>query len=100
MNIYDLPSIPVLQELSTTLIDKHSVRIERIISTNHVSGWYDQDEYEYVILLDGNSEIAYEDGRVVHFSKGDTILLSPHERYRIVYTSTEPPCIWLCVFWR
>ena len=27
-----------------------------------------------------------------------TNLATPHERHRVVYTSSDPPCVWLAVF--
>jgi cupin 2 domain-containing protein len=98
MNIFDLPPLPLPEELTTIIAESGSVRIERIISTGQVSDWYDQAETEFVTLLQGNAVIEFED-RTVAMEKGDTIVIKPHERHRVSYTSTEPPCIWLCVFY-
>lgn len=99
MNIFDLPAMPLREELTTVLAESGSVRVERIISTGQVSDWYDQPEKEFVILLEGNARIEYENRETVAMSKGDTLLIKPHERHRVSYTSTELPCIWLCVFY-
>ena len=99
MNIYELPPLPLPEEVTTILTENENVRIERIISTGQVSEWYDQDETEYVILLKGNAVIEYKNGESVVMSKGDTLLITPHERHRVSYTSNEPPCVWLCVFY-
>jgi cupin 2 domain-containing protein len=100
MNLYDLPPLPLPEELTTVLADSGSVRIERIISTGQVSiDWYDQSETEFVALLEGNTVVEFDDGRRVDLSRGDTLLIKPHERHRVSYTSSEPPCVWLCVFY-
>ena len=99
MNIFDLPKFPLPEELTTILAESNGVRILRIVSTGQVSDWYDQPETEFVVLLDGNAIIEYECGKSVSLSKGDTLLIKPHERHRVSYTSGEPPCIWLCVFY-
>jgi cupin 2 domain-containing protein len=99
MNIFDLPKLPLLDELTTILSEKGKFRIERIVSTGQVSNWYDQDETEFVILLEGNANIEYENGKSIDMSKGDTLLIMPHERHRVGFTSSDPPCIWLCVFY-
>ena len=99
INIFDLPDIHLPEELTTILAESGSIRIERIISTGQVSDWYDQAETEFVVLLQGCAVIAYEGGKTIALSKGDTLSISPHERHRVSYTSTEPPCIWLCVFY-
>jgi cupin 2 domain-containing protein len=99
MNIFDLPEPPLRRELTTLLAQKGHVRIERIVSSGHVSGWYDQAETEFVVLLEGSATIAFEDGRSVTMSKGGTLLIQPHERHRVSHTSMAPPCVWLCVFY-
>jgi len=99
MNIFDLPPLPLPEELTTILAESGSVRIERIISTGQVSDWYDQDETEFVVLLEGSAEIEFESGRLTALLKGDTLLIAPHERHRVSYTSSSPPCVWLCVFY-
>jgi cupin 2 domain-containing protein len=99
LNIFDLPPLPLPDEMMTVLIENGNVRIERIISTGQVSDWYDQDETEFVILLEGSAAIEYERGKTVALSKGDTLTIEPHKRHRVNFTSSEPPCVWLCVFY-
>ena len=100
MNIFNLPPRPLTEELVTVLTQNESVRIERIISTGQVSDWYDQDEAEFVALLKGNAEIEFESGETIAMVSGDTLIIKPHERHRVASTSVDPPCVWLCVFWR
>ena len=99
MNIFDLPELPLAEELSTVLAENNNVRIVRTISTGQTTDWYDQDETEFVALLQGSAVIEYENGRSVNLEKGDMLLIKPHEKHRVSYTSTEPPCVWLCVFY-
>ena len=99
MNIFDLPGFPLDEELATVIAENGSTRIERIVSTGQTSGWYDQAETEFVVLLEGNAVIEYGSGECVALSRGDTLLIKPHERHRVGYTSCEPPCVWLCVFY-
>ena len=99
MNIFDLPPLPLAQEITTVLAESKNIRIERIISTGQVSDWYDQAETEFVALLEGNAVVEFEHGRRIVMSKGDTLVIKPHERHRVSFTSNEPPCVWLCVFY-
>jgi len=99
MNIYEMPGLPISDELISVLEQNESVRIERIISTGQQSGWYDQEESEYVILLEGRAQLAFEDDKTITLEKGDTLLIPPHQKHRVAYTSANPPCIWLCVFY-
>ena len=98
MNIFDLPPLPLPEELTTILAENGNVRIERIISTGQTSDWYDQTETEFVVLLEGNAVVEFEN-RSSTMSKGDTLIIKPHERHRVSYTSSEPPCVWMCVFY-
>lgn len=99
MNIFDLPTLTGEQELTTIIAENSRVRIERIISTGQTSGWYDQEETEFVILLDGQAELTFENDVRVTLNKGDTLLILPHQKHQVTYTSTVPPCNWLCVFY-
>jgi cupin 2 domain-containing protein len=98
MNIFNLPELPLSEELTTILAENGDVRIERIVSTGQVSEWYDQAETEFAVLLEGSAVIEYANGKSIALSKGDTLLINPHERHKVSFTSTKPPCIWLCVF--
>lgn len=99
MNIFDLPDLPLPEELTTVLAENSRVRIERIVSTGQTSDWYDQAETEFVALLEGSAVLFFENNKSVAMSKGDTLLIQPHERHRVAFTSSEPPCVWLCVFY-
>ena len=98
INIFDLPKTPFPEELVTILAQSSTVRIERIVSSGQVSDWYDQTEAELVVLLEGYAVIDFDNGKRISIAKGDTVLISPHERHKVSFTSTNPPCIWLCVF--
>jgi cupin 2 domain-containing protein len=99
MNIFDLPALPLPEELTTILAESPNVRIKRIISTGQSSGWYNQAQTEFVVLLEGSAVIEFENNKTAALTKGDTLLITPHERHRVIYTSIEPPCVWLCVFY-
>lgn len=75
-------------------------RIERIISHGHVSPpgfWYDQNEWEFVAVLQGNAELGFEAGNV-EMSPGDWVMIPAHVRHKVIMTSESPPCVWLAVF--
>jgi len=99
MNIFDLPNLPLSEELVTTIVEGKNIRIERIVSTGQSSDWYDQPETEFVALLRGRAVIEFDAGRQVVMNKGDTLLIAPHQRHRILETSVKPCCVWLCVFY-
>ncbi|HHY83226.1 MAG TPA: cupin domain-containing protein [Clostridiales bacterium] len=99
-NLFELPSLPLSEEHITVLLQNEAIRIERIVSTGQTSGWYDQDEHEFVVLLQGEAELTWDDASTTRLTAGDTIIIPRHKRHMVSYTSSEPPCIWLCVFWK
>jgi len=89
MNIFDLSDLSLSEELTTILAESGNVRIERIISTGQASDWYDQRETEFVVLLQGEARIEFDD-REVAMGKGDYLIIKPHERHRVSFTPSEP----------
>lgn len=89
MNIYEMPPLPLAEEVTTILTENENIRIEKIISTGQVSDWYNQDETEFVILLESNAVIEYENNKTVAISKGDTLRINPHERHKDVFLMPE-----------
>ncbi|MDH5925838.1 cupin domain-containing protein [Vibrio lentus] len=102
-NIYsDVPS-SIPNEIFNDIITTENVRIERILSHGHSSpeqGWYDQDENEWVMVLEGQGVIEFEDGRVVTLSKEDYINIAAREKHKVVGTDRGVVTIWLAVFYR
>ena len=99
-NIFKLPAPLPTSELFESLLSTEKVLIERIISTGQTtpSGeWYDQETDEWVILLQGKSELSYEDGKKIVLRAGDYLMIPAHVKHRVEYTSDDPPCIWLAV---
>lgn len=97
----DLPeNLP--DELLTTLLKAANIRIERIVSHGHTSPegfWYDQDEHEWVIVLQGAARLRFEDS-IVELKPGDFVNISAHKRHRVEWTTPDEPTIWLAVFYK
>ena len=85
------------------LVKHHTVRIERILSRGHASpesGWYDQDEHEWVIVLRGRGRLEFDDGEEAILAAGDWIEIPAHRRHRVVWTDPDDVTVWLAVFYR
>lgn len=95
MNVLQLPASLPEEELTEVLL-AGKTRVERIVSSGQTSGWYDQDEDEWVCVLTGEGELEYADGSRQRLRAGDTVYLPAHMRHRV--SDTSAPCIWLCVF--
>ena len=92
----DLP-----EELQQSLLSGGKFRMERIVSHGQVSPedfWYDQQEHEWVLLLQGEAEIEYDDGSRRVLKSGDCELIPSHKRHRVAFTSFEQQTIWLALF--
>ena len=101
LNLFNLPDPLPHNEDIIDLVRSDDIRIERIVSTGQTTPegqWYDQDEDEWVALIQGEAILEYETGEKLHLSAGDHTFLPAHCRHRVSYTSHNPPCIWLAVF--
>jgi cupin 2 domain-containing protein len=99
-NLFALPPLPTVSEIVDTLLAGECLRIERIVSTGQTTPagkWYDQEGDEWVVLLRGDAELAFDDGTRCRLAAGDYLYIPAHQRHRVEYTSTSPPCIWLAV---
>ena len=57
--------------------------------------WYDQDWDEWVVVLEGEARLGYEDGHETTLGRGESLFLPRGLRHRVTYTSS--PCLWLAV---
>ena len=76
-------------------------RLERIVSFGDVSPagfWYNQDEEEFVAVLEGNATLEFFDGEKIEMLPLDYIVIPAHKKHRVLRTSKTPPCIWLAFF--
>lgn len=101
MNLFDLSHVNFEEENFHELLADGKLKIERIVSKDHQSPegfWYDQDENEWVVLLQGSAEVEFEDESIT-LKRGDTLLIEKHRKHRVASTTSEPEVIWLAVFW-
>ena len=78
-------------------------RLERIHSclASSPSGfWYDQNETEWVLVLRGSARLQFEDeAQPRDLCVGDSLLIEPHRRHRLITTDPDPGTLWLALFW-
>ena len=99
-NIYELSQEVSQLEKFEQIAAGENIQIERIVSTGQTtpSGqWYDQELDEWVILLQGEAKLSYDDDTRIRLKVGDYLLIPAHTKHRVEYTSVEPACIWLAV---
>jgi cupin 2 domain-containing protein len=102
-NIFaSLPAV-LPDETFDELVENRAVRIERIVSQGHTSpesGWYDQDEHEWVIVLRGRGRLQFDDGEEVGLDVGEWIEIPAHRKHRVAWTNPDVVTVWLAVFYR
>lgn len=101
LNIFDnLPSeLPDEQVLD--LLNQPRLRIERIVSKGHSSpqtGWYEQDEDEWVLLLKGTGHLIFVDGQELTLKQGDCLYIPVHRLHKVSHPHPDEVTIWLAIF--
>ncbi|MDR3627943.1 MAG: cupin domain-containing protein [Ignavibacteriaceae bacterium] len=100
-----LGNIPkeIPMEIIETILDSDKVRIERIISKGQSSPenfWYDQDDNEWVMVLQGQAKLMFEnEEKPVLLLQGDYINIPAHLKHRVEWTTPNEVTIWLAVFY-
>ena len=87
-------------ELVEQLAQGQHVRIERIVSKGHRSpatGWYDQAQNEWVMLLKGEAVLLFSDDSELRLKPGDYIEIPAHKKHRVSWTDPDTETVWLAV---
>ncbi|MBY7794234.1 cupin domain-containing protein [Vibrio fluvialis] len=103
MNLFETIPAELLNEQFTDLLRHHHVRIERILSKGHTSpesGWYDQDEHEWVLVLQGCGTVEFDNGESTTLNVGDYLNIPAHTRHKVCYTSPDQVTLWLAIFYQ
>lgn len=89
------------KEIIDILRSGDNIRIERIVSYGQASPegfWYEQDENEWVMLIDGSAELEYPSGDIITMKTGDYVYIPAGEKHRVRSTSRDEKTIWLAFF--
>ena len=99
-NIYAVTSDRSDKEKFEKLLKTNEVTIERIISAGHrspESGWYDQENNEWVLVLKGIATLAFEDQDSFDLNEGDYINIPSHTKHKVIWTDPDRETIWLAI---
>ncbi len=100
-NLFDAISADLPEELFTPLLTASSVRIERIVSHGHASPsgfWYDQDDNEWVLVIEGSATIEFEDQPdPVELRRGSYLNIPAHAKHRVVSTDPSQKTVWVAI---
>jgi len=103
LNLFDdLPESTDSEVLQTLLQTAH-VRIDRIVSPPGTSspetGWFEEQEHEWVLVLRGSALVAFEDGSGVRLQAGNPLLIPATRKHRVVSTDPDQVTVWLAIFY-
>jgi cupin 2 domain-containing protein len=100
-NLFEDVPEKIPEEIFETLIETKSFRLERIISDGQLtpeSEWYDEDENEWVILLQGSAALLLEgDKAPIILQPGDYLNLPAHRKHKVLWTDIDRKTIWLAI---
>jgi len=100
-NIYSEIPDQLPEEIVECILKKENIVIERIISNGHITTagqWYDQSNDEWVILLQGQAILLFEEHqKQVTLNPGDYLLIPAYARHRVEWTLPEFSTIWLAI---
>jgi len=99
-----LPATTLKEEQFSELLKRPGLRIERIVSTGQSSPpdfWYDQPEGEWVVLLQGEARLRFEDSPLpVSLLPGDYLDIAAHRRHRVEWTHPDLTTVWLAIHYQ
>jgi len=99
-NFFEAIPADLSEEVFDRIIESDSVKIERIVSLGHTSpasGWYDQGQHEWVIVLKGEAKIEIQDEGEQHLVPGSHLQIPAHQKHRVTWTKPDTETIWLAV---
>jgi cupin 2 domain-containing protein len=103
-NLFDNIPANATEELFTTLFQTTGLRIERIVSQGQASPpgfWYDQEEDEWVIVLEGSATVQFDgEPQPVELHRGSYLNIPAHVRHRVAWTDPNRKTVWLAVHYR
>lgn len=89
-------------EIFEDIFKSSNIRVERIISKGQstpAESWYDQEEHEWVMVVEGKAILEFEND-LVTLNKGDYVNIPAHCKHKVHWTDPDRATIWLAIFYR
>ena len=102
-NIFEAIPLDLKDEVFEDIVSSQNIRIERIVSkgqTSPATGWYDQDEHEWVMVLKGSAILEFEKGDVCCLTAGDYLNIPAHSKHKVSWTDPDDVTVWLAIFYQ
>ena len=101
-NIFESIPDDLTEEIFEPLLQGKNIKVERIISNGHTSpesGWYDQEQNEWIIVLKGDAIITFENENEVRLNEGSYLNIPAHTKHKVSWTSQHTETIWLVIYY-
>ncbi len=99
-NIFDNMPSDLTSEAFSNLLKTDAIKIERIISKGHKSpesGWYNQQQNEWLLLIKGRAVLTFEDQSERKLEAGDYLNIPAHQKHKVSWTDPDIETVWLTV---
>jgi len=99
-NIFNNIPKDLSAESFSELLKTDTLKIERIVSKGHTSpasGWYDQADNEWLLLLQGQAILSFENKPELRLQAGDSLNIPAHQKHKVSWTEPNIETIWLTV---
>ena len=100
-NLFNTDHVLIQTEQFSPLASTTNASLKHIVSPAGCSldtNWYDQDQDEWVTVIQGYGVIAFEDATIVTLKPGDHITIPAHTKHRVIKTSADVATIWLAMY--
>ena len=91
-NLLDNLPKELAEELFTQVFSGGEFRAQRIVSKGHTApetGWFDQEEHEWVLVLQGEAELSFDSGEVRRLSAGGFASIPARTKHRVSWTTPD-----------
>ncbi len=98
-NIFENIPTDLSEEVFEKILSTSDFTLERIISHGHTSpkeGWYIQKKSEWVIVLEGEAILSFQD-KDIRLKKGEYINIPAGTKHKVSWTKPDSPTIWLAL---
>ncbi|MBU0720540.1 cupin domain-containing protein [bacterium] len=102
-NIFESIPPKIQEELFEEILSNEHIVIERIVSYGHTSpksGWYNQERDEWVMVLEGEAVLCFEDEKELRLKAGDYLNIPAHTKHKVSWTKPECKTVWLAIHYQ
>ena len=102
LNIFQRLPKDLKEELFEDIISTENLKVERIVSYGHSSpktGWYESELNEWVLVLEGEALLIFEESEEVRLKVGDYLNIPAFKKHKVAWTQPEAKTVWLAIYY-